>query len=571
MTGTKAGIDGIESHVVRRYEIQKRLGKGVCDFGLARSLSVKDDQADETCNPQMTDYVATRWYRAPEILLGSSRYTKGIDMWSIGCIMGELLSGKAIFAGSSTFNQLDIILTSIDQPSQQDIIAINAPYAETVLERHRNKPRRTSIEELVPGCPADAMALMRSLLHFNPDLRSTAEDGCRSAYCAKFANLKSERKVLHEVLPPLNDNIQLKASEYRIRLYEDIKRRKQARVPTSDSHTSSECQNGRNQKVQEERTSSSDTATEETPPCTSAAQTTENNPPPPDSGYSGLSAPWATTPPAATKPGFPRSKVGCPIYSECRLASCHAKTVIVVRKQITGVCWINSIAENPNHMLEFEKMKELCISNVHPTFQTIEDKVAVIQPIESRKKSQNHASSLLQLSCDLVLQFDFYGAHSKDNCEPKKSWLLKEGINPAHSRNLFSHNYHRFCVTARQPTLRIYGTPCIIATVAASASNVTEQPGGGDHNRSYNKTKSHLVQQQQAMRSLSAGKRHSHPDLQVTSSPLVPSSRGSPAGKSGPGAAAKRAGMPPKYGTSTHQHGTVTKEGLSALRSRQWL
>ena len=55
--------------------------------------------------------------------------------------MGELLSGKAIFAGSSTFNQLDIILTSIDQPSQQDIIAINAPYAETVLERHRNKPR----------------------------------------------------------------------------------------------------------------------------------------------------------------------------------------------------------------------------------------------------------------------------------------------------------------------------------------------------------------------------------------------------------------------------------------------
>ena len=55
------------------------------------------------------------------------------------------------------------------------------------------------------------------------------------------------------------------------------------------------------------------------------------------------------------------------------------------------------------------------------SFKTIEDKVAVIQPIESRKKSQNHAFSFSQLSCDLVLQFDFYGAHSKDNCEPKKS------------------------------------------------------------------------------------------------------------------------------------------------------
>ena len=55
----------------------------------------------------------------------------------------------------------------------------------------------------------------------------------------------------------------------------------------------------------------------------------------------------------------------------------------------------------------------------------IEDKVAVIQSIESRKKSQNHAFLFWQLSCDLVLQFDFCGAHSKDNCEPKKSYLLK--------------------------------------------------------------------------------------------------------------------------------------------------
>ena len=52
----------------------------------------------------MTEYVATRWYRAPEILLGSQKYTKGVDMWSVGCILGELINRKAIFPGSSTLN-----------------------------------------------------------------------------------------------------------------------------------------------------------------------------------------------------------------------------------------------------------------------------------------------------------------------------------------------------------------------------------------------------------------------------------------------------------------------------------
>ena len=50
--------------------------------------------SDTTINPAMTDYVATRWYRAPEILLGSSKYTKGVDMWSLGCILAEMIAGE---------------------------------------------------------------------------------------------------------------------------------------------------------------------------------------------------------------------------------------------------------------------------------------------------------------------------------------------------------------------------------------------------------------------------------------------------------------------------------------------
>ena len=72
----------------------------VADFGLARSISSKTEDS----TPLLTDYVATRWYRAPEILLGSHKYCKAVDMWSIGCILAELLHGKPVFPGTSTLN-----------------------------------------------------------------------------------------------------------------------------------------------------------------------------------------------------------------------------------------------------------------------------------------------------------------------------------------------------------------------------------------------------------------------------------------------------------------------------------
>jgi mitogen-activated protein kinase 15 len=73
----------------------------LADFGLARSVA-SPSQGEAV----MTEYVATRWYRAPEILLGSSSYTKAVDMWSVGCILGEMYTGKAIFPGNSTLNQI---------------------------------------------------------------------------------------------------------------------------------------------------------------------------------------------------------------------------------------------------------------------------------------------------------------------------------------------------------------------------------------------------------------------------------------------------------------------------------
>jgi mitogen-activated protein kinase 15 len=68
-------------------------------------------------------------YRAPEILLGSQRYTWGVDMWAVGCIIGECLLGKPIFRGTSTMHQLDLILAVTGQPSRADIASIRSPFA----------------------------------------------------------------------------------------------------------------------------------------------------------------------------------------------------------------------------------------------------------------------------------------------------------------------------------------------------------------------------------------------------------------------------------------------------------
>lgn len=86
----------------------------VADFGLARSVASADKNEDTI----LTEYVATRWYRAPEILLGSSKYTRAVDMWSVGCILGEMFVGKAIFPGNSTLNQIERVLELLGKPTK---------------------------------------------------------------------------------------------------------------------------------------------------------------------------------------------------------------------------------------------------------------------------------------------------------------------------------------------------------------------------------------------------------------------------------------------------------------------
>ena len=75
----------------------------LCDFGLARGIDGLEP------NAELTEYVVTRWYRAPEIMLSCREYTKAIDVWSVGCIFGELLGRKPLFPGNDYIHQLQIM------------------------------------------------------------------------------------------------------------------------------------------------------------------------------------------------------------------------------------------------------------------------------------------------------------------------------------------------------------------------------------------------------------------------------------------------------------------------------
>lgn len=191
----------------------------VCDFGLARSLYqvTVDDQGD----PNLTEYVATRWYRAPEILLASHRYTKGVDMWSLGCILGEMLTGKPLFPGSSTLNQIERIIASIDPPNAEDVESMQSAYGPSLLEKAARRPR-APLDELMSGVSKDALDLLRGLLQFNPDKRFTAEQSLKHPYVRQFHNPSKEIVIGRNIVPPVSDDIQLSTEEYRSKLYEMV-------------------------------------------------------------------------------------------------------------------------------------------------------------------------------------------------------------------------------------------------------------------------------------------------------------------------------------------------------------
>lgn len=152
----------------------------ICDFGLARRL--------EEVDPRMsTNYVQTRWYRAPELLLGNSEGNKQTDMWSVGCIMAEMMGRKVLFSGTSTLDQLRRIIYVLGTPSDTHEIAGSMEAYRFVMSLPKSIPIR--FEELFKNANPLAIDLLKRILVFNPANRLSAEEALRHPY---FENIFRE-------------------------------------------------------------------------------------------------------------------------------------------------------------------------------------------------------------------------------------------------------------------------------------------------------------------------------------------------------------------------------------------
>ncbi|XP_022907387.1 extracellular signal-regulated kinase 2 isoform X2 [Onthophagus taurus] len=191
----------------------------IADFGLARSLTQLSDSSET--DPTLTDYVATRWYRAPEILIANRKYTKGIDMWSLGCILGEMVAGKPLFPGSSTVNQVEKIMSTIVIPTQEDIATICVSGVGSSMIKNACNLPRVSMKSIVgEDVASDAIDLINQLLVFNPMKRLTAEQALEHLYVRKFHDESEEIEMSRSVIIPLNDDVRLSVDDYRNKLYE---------------------------------------------------------------------------------------------------------------------------------------------------------------------------------------------------------------------------------------------------------------------------------------------------------------------------------------------------------------
>ncbi|RKO97685.1 hypothetical protein CXG81DRAFT_28222 [Caulochytrium protostelioides] len=151
--------------------INSRMELKLGDFGLARAFGIPVNT--------FSNEVVTLWYRAPDVLLGSRTYSTSIDIWSAGCIMAEIYSGKPLFPGKNNEDQLQKIFKLLGTPNEQ-----TWPGVSELPEYKPNFPvyPAQSLAARLPMLDPVALDLLSRMLHYQPQLRISAKDALNHIY-----------------------------------------------------------------------------------------------------------------------------------------------------------------------------------------------------------------------------------------------------------------------------------------------------------------------------------------------------------------------------------------------------
>jgi len=185
----------------------------ICDFGMCRVI----DQGQEQSPRPLSEYVVTRWYRAPEIIL-CAQYDHRVDSWSLGCILAQLIQRKPLFKGDGSRQTLDNVLAVIGAPSDKYIEAISLRGARNYLQRAATRSefaqRTVEWNQVLRPSPSygeldeSCIEVLDHLLQFDHSLRARPEDVLESAWmatsacCTRILRASDEDTLLPDKLCP---------------------------------------------------------------------------------------------------------------------------------------------------------------------------------------------------------------------------------------------------------------------------------------------------------------------------------------------------------------------------------
>ncbi|GMI85090.1 hypothetical protein like AT1G71530 [Hibiscus trionum] len=190
----------------------------IADFGLATFF-----QANQT--QPLTSRVVTLWYRAPELLLGATKYGVGVDLWSAGCILAELFAGKPIMPGRTEVEQMHKIFKLCGSPSEQYWQKAKLPHATSFKPQ---KPYKCRIAATF-NFPPSALSLVEKLLSMEPENRGTVASALKSQFF-KTEPLPCDSSSLPKYPPSKELDIRRRDEEARRKRAESIKGRGPASV-----------------------------------------------------------------------------------------------------------------------------------------------------------------------------------------------------------------------------------------------------------------------------------------------------------------------------------------------------